>query len=45
MERRGKQHALDSEFDELATFHKLLYGEELKRKTFVSEKNRARDAP
>lgn len=40
----GGKTALKSAYESIAESHQMLYGEELKEKSFVSHENRARDA-
>jgi hypothetical protein len=41
---RGSKSALDSSYQSIAEFHRMIHGTELNKKTFVSKENCARDA-
>ncbi len=41
---KGDVSALDYKYESMAEFYRMLHGNELKKKEFVSEENRARDA-
>lgn len=44
LKRKGKQLALDWKYENVASFHKKLYGDDLIKKKFIAEENHVRDA-
>ncbi len=41
---RGSKSALDSSYESMAEFHRMLHGTELNKKSYISKENLARDA-